>query len=366
MAIEDWQPANGNLVEPWQAREESQWALRISVPISVACDLGSIAMSLPAPVSVRINVLKNRGDPLFYMLPYAFPPIPLLSNSPYHLMKPVGGAPQVNRVIRPRHGLQAINFAELWRYRELFLFLAWRDILIRYKQTALGIAWAVLQPFLTMIIFSVVFGRLAKLPSNGVPYPLLTFAALLPWQFFANALSESSNSLVAASNMISKVYFPRLIIPGSSVLSGIVDFAISLSILIGLMFWYGVSFSPRFMLLPFFFLVAASAAFGVGLWLGALNVKYRDVKYIVPFFTRMGLYVCPVGFLSSVVPERWRLLYSLNPMVGVIDGFRWCILGGNFRPYWTGFAASLAITMTILVSGLLFFRSTEKRFADVI
>ena len=270
------------------------------------------------------------------------------------------------RVFRRKRGFSAIDFAELWRYRELFVFLSWRDILVRYKQTYLGIAWALIQPFLTMVIFTVIFGKLAKFPSNNAPYAMITFAALLPWQFFSNALSESSNSLVASSNIISKVYFPRLIIPASAVLSGIVDFAISLLILVGLMFWYGVELNFRLLMLPLFFAVAATAAFAAGIWLGALNVKYRDVKYVVPFFTRMGLYVCPVGFLSTMVPERWRLLYSLNPMVGVIDGFRWCILGEGFAPYWLGFWASLVLVAITLVSGLLYFRSTEKRFADII
>ena len=281
-------------------------------------------------------------------------------------MKPPAALSQPERVLRHKPGLAALDLGELWRYRELFLFLSWRDILVRYKQTYLGIAWALLQPFLTMVVFTVLFGRLAKFPSNGAPYAVMTFAALLPWQFFANALSESSNSLVASSSMISKVYFPRLIIPASSVLSGIVDFAISLIILAVLMIWYGMHLNIRLLMLPIFFLVAASFAFAGGLWLGALNVKYRDVKYVVPFFTRMGLYVCPVGFLSTIVPERWRFLYSLNPMVGVIDGFRWCILGDGFAPNWPGFWVSLVFVAVLLVGGLFYFRSTEKRFADVI
>jgi lipopolysaccharide transport system permease protein len=270
------------------------------------------------------------------------------------------------RVLRPRHGFAAINFAELWRYRELFVILSWRDILIRYKQTYLGIAWAVLQPVLTTVVFTVVFGRFAKFPSNGAPYAIMTFAALLPWQFFSNALSESSNSLVASSNMISKIYFPRLIIPASAVLSGLADFSIALVILFGLMLYYGVGFHLYLLLLPLFLLVAFLAAFSAGVWLSALNVKYRDVKYIVPFFTRMGLYASPVGFLSTIVPERWRFWYSLNPMVGVIDGFRWCILGEKFEPYWPGIFASLGVIIVLLATGLFYFRSTEKTFADVI
>ena len=270
------------------------------------------------------------------------------------------------RVIRARHGLVTVNFGELWRYRELFLFLAWRDVLVRYKQTALGIAWAVLQPLLTTVVFTIVFGKLAKLGSS----PILVFAALLPWQFFSNAMSEGSNSLVASASMISKVYFPRLIIPASAVLSGIVDFLISCVILLLMMRWYAVPMTARMAVLPLFFVMAALASFAVSVWLGALNVQYRDVKYMVPFFTRMGLYVCPVGFSSSLVLKHFgpnlHFLYSLNPMVGVIDGFRWCILGDDYAPYWPGFAASADLTLTVLVLGLIYFRTTEKRFADVI
>jgi lipopolysaccharide transport system permease protein len=260
----------------------------------------------------------------------------------------------------------AIDFGELWRYRELFFILAWRDILIRYKQTYLGVAWALIQPLLTMVIFTVVFGKLAKFPTNGAPYPVLTFAALLPWQFFANALGQSSNSLVASSNMISKVYFPRLIIPASAILSGLIDFLISGAIMLALMVWYGVPFGWHLFLLPFFLFIAAASAFAGGIWLSALNVKYRDVTFMAPFITRMGLYVSPVAFLSSIVPERWRFLYSLNPMAGVIDGFRWCILGEDFGPYWPGFGASLVILACIAAGGLMYFRSSEKRFADII
>jgi len=270
------------------------------------------------------------------------------------------------RVIRPRKGLIDINFSELWRYRELFGFLTWRDILVRYKQTVLGVLWAVLQPLLTMIVFTVIFGKLAKLPSNGAAYPVMTFAALLPWQFFANALTQGSNSVVSAGNMVKKIYFPRLIIPASATLSGVVDFAIAFVMLVGLMIWYGVSFRVHLLLLPLFFLIAMFASFGVSLWLSALNVKYRDVKHIVPFIVRMGMYVSPVGFMSSVIPEKWRFWYSLNPMVGVIDGFRWAILGPQFEPYWPGFWVSLAMVIVLLVSGAYYFRYFEKTFADII
>ncbi len=270
------------------------------------------------------------------------------------------------RLLRPRRGLVSLNLGELWRYRELFWFLAWRDVLVKYKQTYLGVAWAILQPLLTVIIFSLVFGKAAKFPTNGAPYVILTFAALLPWQFFSNALGDSSNSLVASAHMISKVYFPRLIIPSSAVLSGIIDFIIGLGLLFVLMLCYKVPFRPTLLLIPFFFAVATAAAFSAGIWLSALHVKYRDVKYIVPFFTRMGLYASPVGFLSTIVPLKWRFLYNLNPMVGVIDGFRWCVLGSDFKPYWPTFAISISVTILLLVSGVLYFRSTEKTFADLI
>ncbi len=270
------------------------------------------------------------------------------------------------RVIRPRKGLVPIDFRELWAYRELLGFLVWRDIVIRYKQTAIGILWAVIQPVLSMVVFTVIFSRLAKLSSGGAPYAVMTFAAILPWQFFAGALSQSSASVVGSSAMISKVYFPRFFIPASATLGGLADFLVSLVILFGLMLWYGVPFRPHLLLLPCFFAVGAAAAFGAGLWFGALNVKYRDVKYVVPFLVRLGMYVSPVGFMSAVVPERWRFWYSLNPMVGVIDGFRWAILGPEFEPYWPAFAVSVAVVALVLVSGAYFFRSTERTFADVI
>ena len=255
---------------------------------------------------------------------------------------------------------------DLWRFRELFYFLAWRDLLVRYKQTVIGVAWALLRPLLTMLVFTLVFGKLAKLPSSGVPYPILVFAALLPWQFFANALSEASNSLIGNANLISKVYFPRLIIPASSIITSFVDFLISGFILVGLMVWYRFVPNWQILTLPLFIALAFAAAMGFGLWLTALNVKYRDFRYVVPFIVQFGLYVSPVGFASSIVPEKWRLLYSLNPMVGVIDGFRWAILGGESQIYWPGFSLSLAIVATALVSGVYYFRKTEKTFADVI
>lgn len=255
---------------------------------------------------------------------------------------------------------------DLWRYRELFYFLAWRDILVRYKQTAIGIAWALIRPLLTTIVFVFVFGKLAKLPSDGVPYAVLVFAALLPWQFFANAFVEAGNSLISNANMISKVYFPRLVVPASAVIVGLVDFLISGVMLAGLMLWYDVAPDWRIMTLPLFLAIAVVAAMGAGLWIAALNVKYRDFRYIVPFVVQFGLYASPVGFSSAIVPEQWRLLYSLNPMVGVIDGFRWAILGGENHLYWPGMVLSIVLLLVTTITGVLYFRKLEKSFADVI
>lgn len=256
---------------------------------------------------------------------------------------------------------------DIWRYRELFYFLAWRDILVRYKQTVIGIAWALIRPFLTMVVFTIVFGNIAKLPTEGnAPYPILVFSAMLPWQFFGSALSECSNSLVANANLISKIYFPRLIIPASAVIVSFVDFLISGIILLALMAWYNFVPSWRVVTLPLFILIAFAASMGVGLWLAALTVKYRDFRYIVPFLVQFGLYISPVGFSSTVVPTQWRLLYSLNPMVGVIDGFRWAILGGEAKIYWPGFAVSLGLVALLLMSGIWYFRKTERTFADII
>jgi lipopolysaccharide transport system permease protein len=255
---------------------------------------------------------------------------------------------------------------DLWRYRELFFFLAWRDILVRYKQTVIGIVWALGRPLITMMVFTLVFSKLAKLPSEGVPYPILVFAALLPWQFFSSAFSGAGDSLISNAGMISKVYFPRLVIPASAVIVSFVDFLISGIILVGLMIWYGFAPNLRMLTLPLFIFVAFAAAMGAGLWIAALNVKYRDFRIIVPFVVQFGLYVSPVGFSSSIVPEQWRLLYSMNPMVGVIDGFRWAILGGNTQLYWPGFMLSLALVTIIFITGIIHFRKTEKTFADVI
>jgi lipopolysaccharide transport system permease protein len=257
-------------------------------------------------------------------------------------------------------------WVDLWRYRELFFFLAWRDILVRYKQTVIGVVWALGRPFLTMLVFTLVFSKLAKLPSENAPYPILVFAALLPWQFFASAFTGAGESLISNAGMIAKVYFPRLVIPASAVIVSFVDFLLSGLILVGLMLWYGFAPSARLIALPLFILVAFAAAMGSGLWISALNVKYRDFRIIVPFVVQFGLYLSPVGFSSNIVPDQWRLLYSLNPMVGVIDGFRWSILGGDIPMYWPGFLISVCLVAAILISGIFYFRKTEKSFADVI
>lgn len=270
------------------------------------------------------------------------------------------------RVIKPKKGLAAINFKELWEYKQLFWFLALRDVMIRYKQALLGIAWAVIEPVMIMIIFTVIFGKVAKLPSDNIPYPLLTFAAILPWNLFSKTLGQSGNSLISNAAMISKVYFPRLILPVGAIIAGCIDFGISFGIFIILMVWYGIVPGVAIFLLPFFFLLAVTTSLGVGLWLSALNVMYRDVKHMLPFILRLGLYVSPVGFSSSVIPEKYQLLYSLNPMVGVIDGFRWCLLGSNVAFYWPGLWLSVGFSICLVVSGALYFRKTERIFADVI
>jgi len=256
---------------------------------------------------------------------------------------------------------------DLWRYRELFYILAWRDLKVRYKQTVIGIVWSLIRPFLTMVIFTIVFGKLAKLPTEGLaPYPILVFSGMLPWFFFSNSLSEASNSLVGNSNLISKVYFPRLIIPASSIITSFVDFLISFLMLFVLMIWYQFTPSWHIIFIPLFLLVAFAASFGAGLWLTTMNVKYRDFRYIIPFIIQFGLYVCPVGFSSSIIPEKWRLLYSLNPMVGVIDGFRWAILGDSSTIYWPGFLTSLGVITLLLWYSIRHFRKMEKAFADYI
>jgi lipopolysaccharide transport system permease protein len=258
-------------------------------------------------------------------------------------------------------------WVDLWRYRELFRVLAWRDLAVRYKQTVIGALWAVIRPFLAMVVFTVIFERVAKLPSDGTaPYPLMVFAGMLPWTFFSTGLSEASNSLIGNSNLISKVYFPRLIVPTATVVVAFVDFLITFSILIAMMAWYQFPPGWQILVLPAFVLLAFFASIGPALWITALNVKYRDFRYVIPFIIQLGLYVSPVGFSSSVVPEDWRLVYSLNPMVGVIDGFRWCILGGQSQLYLPGLAMSLGVAAFFLWFGIRRFRKTEKTFADLI
>ena len=258
-------------------------------------------------------------------------------------------------------------WADLWRYRELFIILAWRDISVRYKQTIIGVLWAILRPFLTMLVFTVIFERVAKLPSDGnAPYALMVFAAMLPWSLFSTSLGEASNSLISNANLISKVYFPRLIIPTATVVTAFVDFLISFIILLAMMVYYQFLPAWNLLLLPIFIILALLASIGPGLWITALNVKYRDFRYVIPFVVQFGLYISPVGFSSNVIPEKWRLLYSLNPMVGVIDGFRWCILGGESPIYWPGFALSITVVTFFLWLGISSFRKMEKSFADLI
>jgi len=269
-------------------------------------------------------------------------------------------------LIEPTRGWASLKLRELWQYRELLYFLAWRDIKIRYKQTALGLLWAVLQPFLTMVIFAIFFGRLAGMPSDGVPYPLFAFAALVPWTFFANGLTQSSNSLVGSANLIKKVYFPRLVVPISVVLGGLPDFALSFLVLLGMMAYYGVY--PRWSLLgwlPLLLLLALVTALGVGLWLSALNVKYRDVRYIVGFLTQIWMFATPVVYPASLLSQRWRLIYSINPMVGVIEGFRWTLLQTDNAPGMSIVISALT-ALVILVTGTFYFRRMEKTFADIV
>jgi lipopolysaccharide transport system permease protein len=268
-------------------------------------------------------------------------------------------------IIEPSRGWVSLKLGELWGYRELLYFLTWREIKVRYKQTALGAAWAIIQPLFTMLVFSLFFGSLAKVPSDGIPYPLFSLAGLIPWTFFANGLAQSSNSLVNSANLISKVYFPRLTIPLSAVLSGTVDFAISFVLLLAMMAFYHVRPPLQCVYLPLFFLLAFITALGVGLWLSALNVEYRDVRYTVPFLTQFWMFATPIAYPSSLLPERWRMLYGLNPMVGVVEGFRWALIGTNTAPG-PMIAASSFAAVLILVGGAFYFRRMEKTFADIV
>jgi lipopolysaccharide transport system permease protein len=267
--------------------------------------------------------------------------------------------------IEPSHGWVALNLGDLWRYRELLYFLVWRDIKVRYKQTLLGAAWAILQPFLTMVVFSVFFGRLAQMPSDGLPYPLFSYAGLLPWQLFAFALSESSNSLVANQRLITKVYFPRLVIPIAAVLAGIVDFAIAFVVLLGMMVYYGVYPSLAVLVLPLLLALALATALAVGLWLSAFNVQYRDVRYVIPFLTQFWLFLTPIAYPSSLVPEWLRPIYALNPMVGVVEGFRWALLGTQVDVSGLVLVSTLVVLLLIF-GGLMYFRRMEKVFADLV
>ena len=268
-------------------------------------------------------------------------------------------------LIHPSRGWISLKLSELWEYRELLYFLTWRDIKVRYKQTAIGVAWAVIQPFFAMVIFSIFFGQLAKIPSDGIPYPIFAYCALLPWQLFSHALNESSNSLVANQGLITKVYFPRLIIPVAPVLAGLVDFGIAFLVLIGMMLYYGIMPTFAVFTIPLFLILAVATALSVGLWLSALNVEYRDVRYTIPFLTQFWLFATPVAYSSSLVPESWRALYGLNPMAGVVEGFRWALLGKAEGPG-TLLVVSVMVVIILFIGGLYYFRRMEKTFADVV
>jgi lipopolysaccharide transport system permease protein len=272
-------------------------------------------------------------------------------------------------VIEPSRGWSALQLRALWEYRELLYFMVWRDLKVRYKQTVLGVAWIVLQPVVAMVVFSLLFGGLLGVPSGEVPYPIFVYTALLPWNYFAGSLTRSSTSLVGSAHIITKVYFPRLVIPISGVVSGLVDFAIAFLVLIGLMVYYGVAPTPAIVLLPGFLLLAMLTALGFGLWLSALNVRYRDVNYLLPFLVQIWMYLTPVIYSTTLIPERFRFLMALNPMTGVVEGFRWALLGGylaDARPPGGLFVVSVAITLLVLAGGLVFFRRTERTFADII
>ncbi len=268
-------------------------------------------------------------------------------------------------VIEPSRGWIGLRLRELWEYRELLYFLVWRDIKVRYKQTALGAAWAIIQPFFSMVIFSLFFGKLAKMPSDGIPYPIFAYAALVPWTFFANGLSQSANSLVDSANLIRKIYFPRLTIPIANVLAGLVDFALAFAVLLGMMAWYHIYPSARLVWLPLFLLLALVTALAVGLWLSVLNVEYRDVRYTVPFITQFWMFATPIVYPSSLLREPWRTIYGLNPMVGVVEGFRWALLGTKTAPG-PAIAVSAGAALVLLVGGAFYFRRMEKTFADVV
>jgi len=274
-------------------------------------------------------------------------------------------APGIHTHIEPSHGWVSLKLRELWEYRELLYFLTWRDIKVRYKQTVLGAAWAIIQPFFTMVVFSLFFGRLAQIPSDGIPYPIFSYAALVPWTFFANGLSQGSLGLVNHANLIKKVYFPRLAIPIAKVLSGVVDFMLAFIVLLGMMLAYGIVPTANVLWLPFFLLLALVTSLGVGLWLSAMNVQFRDVGYTIPFLTQFWLFATPIAYPSSLLPEPWRTLYGVNPMVGVVEGFRWALLGTDTAPGPIIIVSSV-VALILLVSGAFYFRRLEKTFADVV
>ncbi len=268
-------------------------------------------------------------------------------------------------ILKASSGWVNVGFRELWEYRELLYFLAWRDISVRYKQTVLGIAWAIIQPFTAMVIFSLFFGRLAKIPSDGIPYPIFSYTALVPWMFFAHGLTQSSNSLVSSANLIKKVYFPRLVVPIAAVLSGLVDFVLAFVVLLGMIFYYELTPTINVTWLPLFLLLALVTSLGAGIWFSAFNVQFRDVRYAVPFLTQVWMFATPIAYPSSLLPEPWRTLYGLNPMAGVIEGFRWALLGVNVKPGYM-IAASSLMALAILISGVIYFRRMEKTFADIV
>ena len=274
-------------------------------------------------------------------------------------------APVSRIVIQPRKGLFHLDLSSIWAYRELLYFLAWRDIKVRYKQTVIGAVWAILQPLMTMVIFTVIFGNFAKIPSDGLPYPLFVYAALLPWEYFSQAISRSGVSVVNDANLVQKIYFPRLIIPLAAVVTPLVDFVLSFLILLGMMFWFRVVPTWSMMILPFFLLMALLTALSAGLWLSALNVRYRDIRYTIPFLTQFWMYASPIAYPVSLIPEKWRLLYSLNPLVGVVEGFRWALLGME-SPDFRLMAVSATVVLVILLGGLVYFKKTEQTFADII
>ncbi len=281
--------------------------------------------------------------------------------------QPVVEVPTV--VIEPTRGWASLKFGAVWEYRELLYFLVWRDLKVRYKQTLLGVAWIVLQPVVSMVVFSVLFGGLLQVPSGGVPYPIFAYSALLPWNYFSSSLSRASTSLVGSAHLITKVYFPRLIIPISGVVAGLVDFCIAFLVLIGLMVFYSIAPTPAVALLPGFLLLAMVTALGFGLWLSALNVRYRDINYLVPFLVQIWMYLTPVIYASTLIPERFRFLLALNPMTGVVEGFRWALLGAHLEDAAAPgglFVVSIVIALLVLASGLVFFRNTEKTFADIV